>query len=268
MNNGVMDRGDSGVPAWAPISSLFSRLGALGCFIDPFAAGTFWQDTAGTVAPVPDGVIARIDSPSGSPTIASLTQATVAKQLILRSSGLELDGIEDYLSYPDDANLRFGTTDFTVAAAVYITGGSPSKTILSKRGAGSTPGAKPGWGMRVTDVGAIVLEYDYVGNVGTVVRTVTPNGAVQSNAWANIMCRFNYSTGLAEGIVNNVVQSGSYTFTPGDLSAGTTFQPLMLGGAVTINFLGGRIGRCLAINKLLSTGDRLVVNDWLSGGRP
>lgn len=267
MNNGIMDRGDSGVAAWKPIISLFSRLGGTGVIIDPFAAGTFWQDTAGTVAPVAGGTIARIDSPAGSPIIASFTQALASKHPTLQADGLAFDGVDDELSFPDNANLRFGTTDFTIAIA-FKTPGNATQTLISKRGSGGTPGVKPGWGMRVSATNAIAFEYDYNGNIQTVTQNVSPVNSVSLNTWTNGLLQFEYSSGLAKSFINNVEQAASKTYTVGDLGAGTTFQPLMIGAIQGGNPFNGTKARGIVINKILSSADKLIVNDWLKGGRP
>ena len=267
MKNGLMDRRDSGVPPWDPIMSLFSRLGGIGCWVDPFLSGKLWEDTLAITPSTPGGVIARFDSPSGSPTLVSLTQETGPKHPILRSDGLEFDGIGDILASPHDAALTFGTSDFTIAAAIKPTATTGlARTVFSKRGNGAV-GTNPGWGLRLSSSANanVVLEYDFTGST-TTTYAVSTVGPVVLNSWSNVIIQLDRAAAQATAYVNNVGHS-PVTVAVGDI---TGSKPLMIGGSFTgnTNYFAGIIARGIAINKVLSAADRAIVNDWLSGGRP
>lgn len=266
MLNGVMTKPDSGVPARDPIASLFARLLAAdpattGVYLDPFTAGMMFSDTAGTIPAVQGGTVARLDAPPGSPVQAQMTQDTGAKHPILRPDGLEYDGVDDALKYAHNPSLVFALSDMTIAVA-YLAGASGGYQIFGKRGSNTTPGARPGWGIRQNAL-HVGLLYDFAGATLPVAYNVAMN-SLTPGQWHNIIVEFDYSAATATAYVNDVA------FPPAAITLGdiTGTLPLHLSSPDTSNFISGRTGRAMAINKVLSAADRAIVNDWLSGGRP
>ena len=266
MLNGVMTKPDSGVPARDIAASLFARLLAAdptttGVYLDPFTAGKMWEDTAGTIPAVQGGAVARLDAPAGSPVQANMTNATATKRPILRPDGLEYDGVDDVLTYAHNPSLMFALSSMTIAVA-YRAGVSGTYQIFGKRGAGTVSGAKPGWGIRQTNLHVGFL-YDFTGATLPVAYGVALSSLVPGQ-WHNIIMEFDYSAALATAYVNGVAFA-PVAITLGDITGNL---PLHLSSPDSTNFITGRTGRAMAINKVLSAADRGVVNEWLSGGRP
>lgn len=114
------------------ITDLFQRLGASGMLVDPINQTTVWADTGAITQAVIGGQVARIDTPASSPVAAQFAQADPAKRPILRADGLEFDGSDDMLFYPDDLELRFGATDFTIAFAYRADSAARRRAIIDK----------------------------------------------------------------------------------------------------------------------------------------
>jgi hypothetical protein len=261
MRGGIM-RGGIMLSQRHPIAALFARLGASGFWLDPLDHNQVWADTAGTLHPARGAAVARMDAMVHSPVAASFTNGTAAQQPILRADGLEFDGVDDRLVYPDDPALRFGTTDFTVAVALKPDTVTGLHGILSKRGTGG-PGTNPGWGLRHQDSN-IAVEYDYTGaGAGAGPAYNVASSSLSIGAWADAIVQLDRDAGQFTAFVNSVAQS-PVAVTVGDIS-GT--RDVVIGAEPTSTyFFDGTIGRVLAIDKLLSASDRAIVNDWLNAG--
>lgn len=251
MRGGIM-RSQWGV--WTP-AQLFAS-GDKGFYVDPIAGLYVFSDTAGTTHAPLAGTVARLDAPPGSPVAASFTQAVESSQPIRRADGLEFDGVDDYLSYPDDPALRFGTTDFTVAAAFKPDTVTGLHGILSKRGTGGQ-GINPGWGLR-QQYSNIVVEYDYTGAGAGPIYNVALSLSI--GAWADAIVQLDRDAGQFTAFVNSVAQS-PVAVTVGDIS-GT--QDVVIGAEPTSTyFFDGTIGRTFAIDRLLTPAERAKLNAWL-----
>lgn len=244
-----------------PIAELFARLGGTGTWMDPLNGQTVFSDTAGTTQAVQGGLVARIDAPAGAPVQASFTNATASQRPLLRADGLEFDGVDDFLSYPDDPALRFGTTDFTIAFACKSDNTSSIGHILSKRGP-AVGGTLPGWGVRQSG-GDLLLEFDP--GVGTPANFFTLATSVFANGvYMYGLVSLNRTAGTATARIGGVNFS-SAVIPAGDIS-GTL--PLVIGRAANnvAQLFDGTIGRLLVIDKLLSAADKATVETWLQGG--
>lgn len=246
------------ITATDPIAALFARLGASGVYVDPLTLSSVWADTAGISVAVIAGAVARIDALPGAPTQARFWNDTAAQRATLRADGLEFDGTDDRLAFPDNTALRFGTTDFTIAASIYPDITTGSHGIVSKRGTGSAT-TVPGWGLR-QNAATIEVEYDHATAAG--LYSLTGN-VLTAATWTDVVVQLNRGGGQFTAYINAVAQT-PVAVTVGNID-GT--QPLVLGACSNaVNFYNGKIGRALAINKILSVADRTIVNDWINGG--
>lgn len=242
---------------WTP-AQLFAS-GDKGFYDDPTTGGLYvFSDTAGTTHAPLAGTVARLDAPPGSPVAASFTNATVSQQPIRRVDGLEFDGVDDYLSYPDDPALRFGTTDFTVAVAFNPDLDTGQIPVFGKRGFGGS-GSNPGWGIRQSGLG-VVLEYDYPGNVDFPAVAVTGNGALSVGTWADLIVERRYTSGQATGYLDNVEQ---LTASVGVADISGTKEVAIGAGGNLLGAYDGTIGRTFAIDRLLTPVERAKLNVWL-----
>lgn len=240
-----------------PIAELFARLGGTGTWMDPLNGQTVFSDTAGTTQAVQGGLVARIDAPAGAPVQASFTNATASQRPLLRADGLEFDGVDDLLSYPDDPALRFGTTDFTIAFACKPDTITGAHAIWSKRGTGAA-GTKPGWGLRQSGAN-LELEYDHPLLAALPNRVVAAGVfVIGSNTYG--LVEINRTAATATARIGGVDRP-SIALEIGDIS-GTL--PLVIGSLA--GFFDGLISRLLAIDKRLSAADRATVEQWLQAG--
>lgn len=242
--------------SWTP-AQLFAG-GWQGFYADPIDGRYVFSDTAGATPAPLGGTAARLDAPPGSPVAASFSNGTVPQQPVRRADGLEFDGVDDYLSYPDDPALRFGTTDFTLAAAVKpdnLAGGQ--QCLLTKRGLGGA-GTTPGWGLR-TISRSLMLEYDHAGAPSFPI--FGGNSALSDGTWTDSIVQLDYSSGEVVAYFDNVAVAPQVV-PVGDIS-GT--QPVTLGRSPPTGdrLFDGIIGRTFAINRLLTPAERAKLNAWL-----
>lgn len=238
-----------------PIAELFARLGGTGTWVDPLAGQTVFSDTAGTTQAVQDGLVARIDAAGG--VQASFQNATASQQPLLRADGLEFDGVDDRLVYPDDPALRFGLTDFTIAFACRPDTVTGNHDIWSKRGSGGA-GASPGWGLWQSGAN-LILKFDD----GTSFGVIVAPGVFAVGAWLSGLVTIDRAAGTATARI------GGTDFSPVAIPAGdiSGTLPLVIGaGPGGVTPLLGRTGRLLVIDRLLSAQDKATVEAWLQAG--
>lgn len=242
-----------------PIAELFARLGGTGTWVDPLAGQTVFSDTAGTTQAVPGGMVARIDAAGG--VQASFQNAVEAQQPLLRADGLEFDGVDDRLVYPDDPALRFGTTSFTVAGACSPADLDPGNNFMfDKRGTGASDPTRRGWGVErngkslrlfIDDGNSLV-----VGTVGANVFTL--------NTWLTWLIDIDRAANTATARINGVAQT-PVAIPTGDISGAKGLHIGSSADAASFGF-AGRIGRLLVLDKLLSDADKTTAEAWLQGG--
>lgn len=236
---------------WTP-AQLFAG-GWQGFYTDPVSGLYLFSDTAGA-APAPiDGTVARLDAPPGSPVAASFTNATVSKQPIRRVDGLEFDGVDDRLSYPDDPALRFGTTDFTVYHAFKYQSGTGFHALLHKH-------ATKGWNIGVlTDENQFRLEVVDGSGASSAYSQVD---AVAPGQWLDVGVELDRTASKMRIFINNTLNN-EVTRNVGDISDTT---PLAMGShttSPTAYLFAGTIGRTFAIDRLLTPAERAKLNAWL-----
>lgn len=245
-----------------PIAAMFARLGAQGVFVDPTAHRTVWADTAGTLHPALGGVVGQLTPMTHSPVSEAFVGTGGAVWPVLRADGVEFNaGVGNTgLRAPDNADLRFGTTSFTVAFAGYVDAVTGTKTIFNKRP--SAGGA--GWNFGLYDGNGrlrIVL------NDGTtqILGYGQPIGGWPATQWVNAIVEIDRSAAQARTYIDNVFQSANVLSLGalGDISSTATVD---IGSAGNTLMWGGKISRVMALNKLLSARDRELVNIWLNDG--
>jgi len=245
-----------------PIAALFARLGASGMYVDPLTLSSVYADTAGVAVAVLNGAVARIDALPGAPVAARFWNDTAANRPLLRADGLEFDGTNDSLTYPDDPALRFGTTDFTLAAAIKPNDLRNDNRFFSKSASAST-GTTGKWGIFGRSAN-IMAQYDFPGNTGGQ-DVVVITGLLAIGAWADVIVSLDRQNAQwlphANGVSYTPVALPSSGVGNISNTAGVQF-----GAIATAAFYYGTICRALAIDKVLSASDRAIVNDWLNAG--
>lgn len=107
-----------------------------------------------------------------------------ATNLFAQKHALEFDGIDDYVSIPDDTSFNISPDYiFTVEAWVYPTNLSGRHTIFSTRN-NNTGGS---WQLEVGNVNAVTNGVA-VSGLGTWITYTTNNDAVKLNEWNHIAC--------------------------------------------------------------------------------
>lgn len=247
------------VTAVDPIAALVDRIGATAIWYDPLNLSSVRADTAGITSAAVSGAVARIDSRGAKS--APHWQDTSGSRPILRADGIEYDGTDDNLVYPDDHALRFGTTSFTVALAVRPDVVTGDHGLLSKRGTGAA-GTNPGWGVR-QNAASVLVEYDYTGaSSGPTFKVAS--GVLSASTWTRVIIEVDRVALKARAYINGVLQASPPTIPSGDIS-GT--RALTMGRSATADQpFDGKLGRMLVSGSLLSDSDRTTVDDWLLAG--
>jgi hypothetical protein len=149
------------------------------------------------------------------------------------------DGTGDYLSVPNNANLYFGTGDFTVECWFYLNGnaalnGSSTRAaqLFSCVGGGGTPTA--GWGLAIVGNSTTTgTGFDFQNRINsTTVYTITATVAINQNAWNHVAV---VRSGTTITIYLNGTSVGSGTLTNQSI---TSSDPLWIGRQNVTNYTG------------------------------
>lgn len=131
--------------------------------------------------------------------------ATIANEARLDTSikkfgtaSLELDGVNDYISYASTTDFAFGTGDFCIEAFVYPTATGTYRTLFDLRsGAGDTGGIILG----LSDVNALYFYYNGNYRIGAA-------GSVPINTWSHVVLA--RVSGNTRAFINGVQVGSTY----------------------------------------------------------
>ncbi|MBC7156675.1 MAG: hypothetical protein H5U20_04065 [Rhodobacteraceae bacterium] len=239
---------------WKP-QHLF-RAAPAGAIHDPSDLSSLWQDTAGTVPAVVGQAVARIDDLSGNGNHA--TQATVAKQPILRTAGgllyLDFDGIDDAMQ--TGVVSWGGATAVSVLAAAHKTSSATAMLLESGPDANTTAGTffltlpiNTTHGDRFNVRGASAFRYANQVNIA-------PFTGIYSAVW-------DFGTDAFSARSNGVAMS---TITGGTFGGGAMSDQILYLGAragSSIPFQGRFYGAIL-VGRALSTSEVAQAEAWLA----
>ena len=200
-----------------------------------------------------------MDSTAG--VAASFTNATAGQRPLLRADGLEFDGVDDNLSYPDDPALRFGLTNFTIAFAFRANNLTGDSSIVDKRGTGPA-GTVPGWGV-IRSASFIKIAFDVPGGSNNL-YTVSPINTVIAGVWLYGLVKIDRTAGVASSRINGA-SALQVPIPAGDIS-GTRDLAIGISPNTGLRQFNGLIGRLLVIDKLLDAADTDLIEGWLQGG--
>jgi hypothetical protein len=114
------------------------------------------------------------------------------------TASLELDGVNDYISYASTTDFAFGTGDFCIEAWVYPTATGTYRTLFDLRsGAGDTGGIILG----LSDVNALYFYYNGNYRIGAA-------GSVPINTWSHVVLA--RVSGSTRAFVNGVQVGSTY----------------------------------------------------------
>jgi hypothetical protein len=120
------------------------------------------------------------------------------------------DGTGDYLSYPDSASLRIGTSDFTIEGWFYATTiGASQRGIIAK----GPNAATTGWEIRINGASGGALAMTYTSTV------LTGSTVIATNTWYHFaLVRSGTASGNVKLYLNGVLEGTSATARNDDFS--------------------------------------------------
>ena len=164
---------------------------------------------------------------------------------------LELDGVNHYISIPDNSSLDLGTDNFTVAGWFRANNSDSEQTIVQKRAADATPGT-PGFRVFINATGHLAATIDD----GTDDQLRISSATYEDGQWHHFAVSFDRDGFLA------IYVDGAFATTSLDISSLTgsvdNEEPLTFGaglsGATAQDFLTGGIDDIAIWNTILNLG--------------
>lgn len=232
--------GTNASASFNPVSLFATSQGAL---LDPTDASTLFQDAGGATPAGDTQPVGRINDKSGNGRNA--TQGTAGFRPVRDGLSLSFDGADDVLALP--AALLSGWTSGTLIWAAKANADIPSgpANVGPIFGDFGTSGSGDHWPWSDGNcyVGALSTTRSNAGN---------PGDMAQWHVGEVISAANNYKVGF----------NGSYFFTSGTNTVGAGATPNI--GANASAFFQGRIGRMIAINRVLAGDELLNARRWVA----